>query len=54
MTRFKPILFAAGLMLGLAGVEWHRDLLVWAGIILLGAVVMLRLVKGRDQSAPDV
>ncbi len=54
MTRFKPILFAAGLLLGLAGVVWHRDLLVWAGIVLLGAVVMLRLVKGREQSTPEV
>ncbi len=54
MSRFKPILFAAGLLLGLAGVEWHRDLLIWAGIVLLGAVVILRLVTGRDQSAPEV
>lgn len=54
MSRFKPILFAAGLLLGLAGVEWHRDLLIWAGIVLLGVVVILRLVKGRDQSAPEV
>jgi hypothetical protein len=54
MTRFKPLAFAAGLLFGLAGVVWHRDLLVWAGILFLGAVVVLRLVKRNDQVSPEV
>ncbi len=53
MTRFKPLGFAAGLTLGLAGVVWHIEVLVWAGIALLAGVVALRLAKRDDRSAPE-
>ncbi len=54
MTRFKAVGFAGGLALGLAGVVWHMDALVWAGIALLSGVVVLRFVNRGDPQAPEV
>ena len=45
MMRLKAVGFAAGLLLGLAGMVWHSDVLVWAGVVALGGVFVLRFVR---------
>jgi len=48
MMRLRMAGLGTGLALGFAGIIWHWDWLVWAGVGVLGGVVALRFMKRED------
>ena len=48
MMRLRMAGLGTGLVLGFAGIIWHWDWLVWAGVGVLGSVVALRFMKRDD------